>query len=255
MDPILSVHIPKTAGTSLLHSYAHIAGADHILLDYELRTFRATERLGTGRENALRRVARAGLRRLGLGGVASRVGSRLRRREAEPDDMVGVEIVHGHLRIRNYLDRFPDSPRVVVFREPLERMWSNYLHWSRMPEGIPTNPWFTSDMTFEQFAFFDGIRNHQADYVQPLTVDDFDVVGVTQRLDLFLTQFAEMASRHLGRAIEAPDFRVNVTKNGSMPDLGDEFRRQFERFHDADYALYRDALRRALGWDDRSPAG
>ena len=106
MDPILSVHIPKTAGTSLLHSYACITPPEKILLDYELETFPATRRLGFSTEGAAERAAKRLLKRLGLLGVASRLRHRLRARaRAEGDPMEGIEIVHGHLRIRNYLER------------------------------------------------------------------------------------------------------------------------------------------------------
>ena len=95
----ISVHIPKTAGTSLAHVFD--MGTDRaILYDYrsDYSNFMFSER---EREEFLE----------ARGYVLSR-----------------FSFIHGHFSVRKYQDVLPAAKRVTCFRHPISRIISQYKH-------------------------------------------------------------------------------------------------------------------------------
>jgi hypothetical protein len=170
--PLISLHIPKTGGTTFQTWLAVWAG-DGLFLDY------ADQPLAPG--YALRRLARlpADLARL------RRVRRALAARPSRP------VAIHGHFLGRKYRAAFPDAPRAAWFREPLERLVSHYQYWQRQPgSGNPLRRQMVAQrLGLLEFARLPALRNVHRRFLDGLAPADLAVLGWTGEFERSLALF------------------------------------------------------------------
>lgn len=106
---IFFVHIPKTAGTSFREGLLHVIPREKALFDYgpdAPETDAAIRRLYHDKEFTPQRVAE----------IAA----------AE-----NITVISGHFPLARYRKVFPGTTVISFIREPLQRCYSEYLHWQR----------------------------------------------------------------------------------------------------------------------------
>ncbi len=151
---------------------------------------------------------------------------------------------HGHF-LSNPFDAHMKAPHftTVVFREPLERMKSHFRYLKTTVGSVNqrSNMYIDPHMTFRDFAFHPLLINWQTQAVAGKRLEDFDLVGVSEKLIVFQKELHKrLAMAHTLAPIATE--RLNITEFYEEDAFTDAaFERAFKSVHEADYALYAQA--------------
>lgn len=223
---LISLHIPKSAGTSfkiLLESYYK----NSFLEDYDDLP------LNKPFEQALEE--------------AERFSENLNSFKRLKYFIKGIKCIHGHFLIRKYI-KFVNYDNVIFItwvREPLERMQSHYDYWYRTYNPKTTKAFLHKKVveekwSFETFCFSEEMKNIYSKFFHDFSLDDFDFIGVTEFFNEDATYF--MKKLQPNKSIDIP-FN-NVSPDKKTKKMYDEnFVLKFKDFHSADYVIYDYALK------------
>jgi len=147
---VISVHIPKTAGTTFRELLANCFG-DDLCLFY-----------GGWRDRHLAPMV-------------------------QPPS--SLRCIHGHFHARDFEAPFPDARRIVWLRDPVERVCSEYEHHCRHrdPQN-PLSTLVGVGAGLLEFAEHREARNTQSRVLQGLAIDDFAFVGISELFDAELAR-------------------------------------------------------------------
>lgn len=217
---LISLHLPKTAGTSFLAALEQRFGAN-IYRDYGDRPLH---------HGALRRHLQCTKAALGhaVSGLAE-----------EP------ACIHGHflpLKYR-YLRSSSGLTFVTWFRDPVQRIVSHYNYWRREYEaataGTLHRKVVEEDWSLEQFALSPQLRDVYRIFLWHFPIQRFDFIGITE---FFEEDLQDFSSRFLN-ATAAPDTRnAGPAGAGRTHAVEAELEARIRRYHARDVALYEKAL-------------
>jgi hypothetical protein len=216
---LISLHIPKTAGTSFRIALEEKFGSG-LLRDYDDRPIHSSP--GERNAKALR-------------------DCRLNRERA----FEGVTCIHGHFLPRKYMPLIEKkATRLVTWmRDPVERLASNYQHWKRFgqcDQGSPLVRRFIDERwSFERFCFAGELKDLYSQFLWDFPFTRFDFVGITEHYEEDMAYFS-----HGFLDAPAAVYRCNgnpdSTGRNYVSDPG--LRADIASFHAKDMALYRQAL-------------
>jgi hypothetical protein len=157
----LSIHIPKTAGTTLAKIFDDTS-LRRVMYDY-----------GTERDlTAVRRCP-------------DEV------REHRDFIQSYFQYLHGHFHYLKYADVFPQSPVIATIRHPVDRVISQYFHIIR--DGDPNNKRhkriMNGEMNVVEFSKIDFIGNAQWYYLEGRPIKDYDFIFIQEQLAKSLELF------------------------------------------------------------------
>lgn len=246
-------HVEKTAGTTVLKHLISGFPADEVLrhsgaLGFTLQSDlpivnHGVAKFDHGLEQTLRRLVDSteiGKKLLTLKRALDEV---MLPESRDPYEVIeDISVVIGHFRA----DLFDTVERpkevAMVFRDPLDRMISQYLHYNRRRGVTRWRVNHPFGLSFEDYAFDPHNVNFQTNCLGTYDLDDIDIVGVTREMDKFLQSIGILDEcESASRFNEAPGNATCRFRQG----LGDSFVREFEDVHSADYELYESALVRA----------
>ncbi|MFN2288275.1 MAG: hypothetical protein ABR578_08085 [Chromatocurvus sp.] len=223
---LISLHLPKTAGTSF-RALLEAHYGDRLIDDYADRPLH--ERVAARRTRAVR---------AGIGLLL------------HADRLRGVDAVHGHFLAIKYSLWSSGSGwrRVTWLRDPVERLASHYHYWRRSFDADTAGPlhrrMMEEDWSLERFCLGPELRNVYRQFLWGVPLARLDFVGITE---YYATDAEDFARRFLGLS-ELPGLQSSETENANpaatvryVDDV--ELRARIERHHAADVALYREALR------------
>lgn len=157
--PIIYLHIPKTAGTSFRMSAEQYFGPDQVLNDYGEESPNTSDDIKSavyGNDDP------AKLRKTGL----------------------EKKFLTGHFSMAKYREIFPNSPVVTFFREPVDRVISEYVHFSSH---------YNFEGTLQEFYRKPHFQNRQARSMSGALPTDLDFYGITEdyqnSLEIFNTLY------------------------------------------------------------------
>ncbi|MBU1200588.1 hypothetical protein KJ953_03615 [Patescibacteria group bacterium] len=156
----------------------------------------------------------------------------------DPDNLPGdFRVIHGHYDLETFKNKMVDPFLTVVLREPLERMISQYIHWRR---NAGSRAWrvnlpFDSNLSFEDYAMNVGFRNYQSRALSGVDLGEFDVVGVTEYLNLFLKQMESGCGESVKRLNQSPT-KTSLKELGVLDEVN--FTKKFKEYHWKDYENY-----------------
>src|SRR5882757_7421029 len=177
---LISVHIPKCAGTSFRH-ILHTLYGDNLWSNY---------------------------------------GHIFTRAQAQPGQVpAGTACIHGHFLADAFDDLFPRRRLMTWVRHPVERVVSNYYHFLRSPDMRDDccRHLFEERLSLRQFAELDWMRNEATRYLAGKTVEEFEFVGVAEQFTASLAVFAKNFG--WDPPLSVPRENVNPSRVGERYDL------------------------------------
>lgn len=192
----VSVHIPKTAGTTLAHIFDH-ASDRRVMFDY-----------ASDYSNILFDDA-----------------GRERFTQALPFITSHFHFIHGHFYLDKYADLIPDARLITCFRKPVERVISQFRHvWY---EGNPNSPLVKRiEDGFDIVDFASGdynVANAHRKHLSDRDPRDLDFVFINERLseglDLFQRTFPGTIQNQW--ALNVPKINDGMTRetNSNRPKI------------------------------------
>ncbi|MEJ0049173.1 MAG: sulfotransferase family 2 domain-containing protein [Rhodospirillales bacterium] len=158
---LISVHVPKCAGTSLRGALARMFGHEAVYHDYGDRPIDPASPMNLDPDGFYERMGRSGFKHL-----------------------AGKRAVHGHFNIGKYRN-FSARLRITFVREPIDRMISHYFFWKdTRPNGHSLHEYvFHNDIDIENFARLPLIRRfYTASIFAGVDMKQFDLIGFHDRL-------------------------------------------------------------------------
>jgi hypothetical protein len=215
---LLSVHVPKTAGTSFFKTLQDVYGPRVLWHNndwVEIATPEASER----------RQRLAGELIGGPELFAQR-----------------FDAIHGHFSAGKYTGLFPDAQLVAFVRDPYQHVVSCY-EFAVRSESLPHpghHAFKARKMSI--FELIEMYPDHQSMYLDGVPLDRFALIGLHERyresLGLFERIFGKTIADH-GRYENA-----NPRRHGDAYDVSIDVRRAVERYRAGDIELYRRAAER-----------
>jgi hypothetical protein len=202
---IISVHVPKCAGTSFRTVLGEVCGA-RIWYNY--------------------------------GVIFSREHARA---ELVPP---GVGLIHGHFLADAFDALFPQRRLVTWVRHPVERLVSNYHHFLRSPDMRDDccRALHEKRLSLREFADLEWMRNETSRYLANKPVDDFEFIGISERFNESVGLFCEtFGFRNVARF---PHENANPDRGKELYDLSREDREHILRRNFVDLEWYDQAVRR-----------
>lgn len=216
---IISLHLPKTAGTSFGACLAGHFG-ERYKDDYGDQVI--SRPVETRHQQAL--LAGRVLTGQGLG---------------------EIECVHGHFLPVKYLplSTTRDLTFITWMREPMARMFSHYYYWQQTYDERTAAPHhrqvIEEGWTLERFCLSEQFRNIYTQYLWEFPLESFDFIGICEYFQQDLQEFSQ---RYLSTRFEPRHF--NATRcSKSRGELDPEFLQEVRNFHAEDIELYATALR------------
>lgn len=202
---IISVHVPKTAGTSFRLVLDEVCGA---------RTWYNYGTIFT-REQA--------------------------REELVPPD---TTLIHGHFLADAFDELFPERQLVTWVRHPVERLVSNYHHFLRTPDMRDDccRALHEHKLSLREFSDLEWMRNETSRYLANKPVGDFEFIGISERFDESIRQFCgTFGFREVARL---PRANVNPGRSSESYELSQADREHILGRNAADMEWYDLAMRR-----------
>jgi hypothetical protein len=219
---LISVHMPKTAGSSFRATLAETFG-ERLLADYGDYPLAAppAERHVRALEHAL---------------------------AVRPDHLLSRSCVHGHFLPVKYLPLADAMPcRFVTWlRDPVDRLVSHYDYWHRSYDPQASN---TSSLhrrvveegwDLERFCTAPELRNVYSAFLWAFPLRYFDFVGISE---CYAEDLCEFSAKFLGTNVVPQSLNRSERQRGAT-DLPVALRRRVRAFHASDVQLYEWALRR-----------
>jgi hypothetical protein len=206
---LVSLHIPKTAGTSFRNILKDVYGSDN--------------------------VARLDIRR------NIELNSKVLRANKIKS---GIKVLHGHFAYSKLVESFDiaeGTPVVTWLREPAERVISNYFYLDKIlrkelnEKKKDLNILAKMEKTLLEYAATEANRNRMSKFLDGISPDEFFFIGFT---DHYEEDLADLA-----RLLNWKNYNLhqhNIT--GSKPEVDDESLQKIRELNRDDYELYEHAL-------------
>ena len=241
---ILSLHIEKTAGTSLQAFWEESFGRSNVLI-YNLehqKLIRSSDfminRTSPRYENIKNILNQNRAVRYIYRKIIKKINSYSFKSFGIPldSDIEDYSVIHGHFDIGQFREKFPNHYTVAIVRDPLKRMISQYLHWqnsfgvSYWHKNIPYHP----NITFEEYSLMPELQNFQSSVINSINLTNFDIIGVVDYLDILFAEIAKDFNIH-----KPVHPKVLNKYHGSQSiTISKSFASKFRKFHSQDYLLY-----------------
>lgn len=214
---IISLHLPKTAGTSFKTAlqehfgerYAEDYGDNIYSLDFDEHI-----------SNAIR-DSRAILKM----------------------DYSNKKCIHGHFLPLKYklLSEKMDLKFITWMRDLVERLLSQYYYWkSTEPDqsAIHHKNFLEENWSIEKLCLDPKYRNMYAHYLSGFPLEEFEYIGITEFYEQDLQWFAK---EYLGKSL--PNYHENMTpRDLDKTNIDKGLVKAIREFHKEDFDLYRKAL-------------
>ena len=209
---LVSLHIPKTAGTSFRNILKSVYGD--------------------------RAVVRLDINNKGV----TRLNQKIYTEQQPPS----AKVIHGHFvygDIENRFDLPPHFKKITWLRNPVQRVVSNYYYLEAILKTLLSekrknlNILSKMQRSLLEYAGDEINRNRQAKFLKGIQLEDFDFVGIQEDFNEDLVEIAKV----LNWSKYPEPIHQNKTPT-ERPPLDPEILRQIERLNQEDMNLYREAL-------------
>lgn len=211
---LISIHIPKTAGTSFRNILKGVYGEDGVV-------------------------------RLDIGLVQKEVSIN-QQHYLHSELPNGTRVVHGHFSYPLFREKFQapaDAPIITWLRDPVDRVISNYFYLAKRlreeldEQGKGLNILGKMQRSLLEYARFEPAQNRMSKFLTGLELEDFFFVGIQEEYELSLQRLSGLLEWE-----EYPVFHHNKTGAAHPKRVSDEERAIIRSLNQKDVALYERAL-------------
>lgn len=218
---IISLHLPKTAGSSFAKSLEEHFGAA-LLKDY------GDFPINTPEYQRNKAALQASLQ------------------NAEERDFSSIECIHGHFLPLKYLllSVRQELKFVTWMRDPVQRMLSHYYFWkrtynretsARLHCRVVEENW-----SVERFCLSQELRDIYKQFLWGFPLEKFDFIGI---IDHYQSDFIYFCKKYLGVHLE--EYKENIGDK-SQYLIDEKLYNDIKNFHRYDMDLYKKALTQRL---------
>lgn len=215
---IISLHMPKTAGTSFKASLMHYFGSGY-LDDYDFPISKPPEARHAEALSKSRSIAESGLG--------------------------DITCIHGHFLPIKYRAVSAIEPVTFVtwLRDPVMRLLSHYHYWQTSYDPQTSAPHhkrvIDEAWTLEKFCLSEYFKNIYSQYLWCFPLESFSFIGISEYYEEDLRDFSDL---YLSSSLQ-PQCKNVGKRGGSSRELEPDFLDAVREFHAADMELYQRALK------------
>lgn len=217
MNIFISLHLPKTAGSSFRAALEQTFG-HHLLKDYQ----------GSG---------------ISLPQYKRHQKALQQAQTIATNGLQNVECVHGHFLPFKYLLLDDTTPLTFItwMREPVSRAISHYYYWQRNYNSETSAPHHKKVIeerwSLEKFCLSLEFQNIYCQYLWAFPLEYFSFIGITEHYDKDVKYFSD---NFLRKAL--PVLKVNTGTLAEEIPLSKKALKKIQLFHQKDITLYQKAL-------------
>jgi len=156
----------------------------------------------------------------------------------------GVRCIHGHFWAGKYDRQAPNAPRITWLRHPVKRLVSHYYFWLSKPE-LPhsLHKYFVQNkLSLLEFAHLPQLQNLMSSiFLRGRSLDEFEFVGIQEH---FREDLDSLCHQMKWPKQEMPEERRTVHKDYKPNAMDAETEKKLCALNEADIALYESALQR-----------
>ncbi|MCH2051199.1 MAG: glycosyltransferase 61 family protein [Trichodesmium sp. ALOHA_ZT_67] len=144
---LISIHVPKTAGTTFRKVLEQVYGLEAVIVDYP-------------------------------GEHRKRFDNQWETRKSK------IKVIHGHFGVNKYEKYFPEVKQIAWIRHPIHRLISHYFFWLNQPLDKIQNSsqrfLVENQISLLEFAQLPDIRNITSRFLNRRKITDFYFVGIQE---------------------------------------------------------------------------
>lgn len=210
---LISLHIPKTAGTSFYHSLQESYG------------FSQVARLDI--KDNIQKIL---------------LNTKEYHSTSLPKE---IDVFHGHFSVSSLYSKFPetkDVPIITWLRDPVQRVLSNYyylqerLNFLVSQHGSHRAILDKMMRSLEEFAVAEINRNKMCKFIGSKPLDEFAFLGILEHYEQELIELSRLIGKRL------TSIKVNVTENRQQKNYLAMQVSLIEKHNQEDMELYKEAL-------------
>ena len=209
---LISVHIPKVAGTSF-RSLLEQSFQDKLYLDYTDKPLQ---------KNKLARILQI---------IKSNYSS-------SPLLLQQYHCIHGHFMPAKYYF-LKQKSFATWFRDPVERVISNYYHWQRNEFKHPKIK--NKNCSLEEYSEIEHFQNLYATYLWGMNLQQFDFIGITENYQNSLTIFEKIYAIHFPSSLE--NLNTNPLKKSASYTIDTDLYNHIAELNKKDVIIYDNAVK------------
>lgn len=142
---LISVHVPKTAGTAFRRVLEQVYGFESVIVDYPGEHRKRFNNQWEGRKSK-------------------------------------IKVIHGHFGVEKYEKFFPKAKKIAWIRHPIHRLISHYFFWLNQPldkiENSSQRLLVENQISLLEFAKLPDIKNITSRFLNRQKITDFYFVGI-----------------------------------------------------------------------------
>jgi hypothetical protein len=216
---LVSVHVPKSAGTAFAHVLAQQYGPG-FFMDYQRGPIHPDL--------------------LGQSMKTWRAAQKKKARQLPPE----TRAVHGHFWAGKYDSIFPRAKKIVWLRDPVRRLVSHYYYFKSKPSLPHPHPrhrqLHEKNLSLLEFARLPEMQNFiTGRWLKDVPLDEFDFVGIQE---FFVEDVAILAQTLGWRSVNVPTQNRTVHPEYEWEKLDPATLQEIESLNGVDVELYRQAL-------------
>jgi len=222
---ILSIHIPKTAGTSFGDGLRKFYGS-RLLHRFDIDHWPGFATPET---------------------IAIHHQKMIEFKSCLQQTMSTYDVIHGHFVADQYAALFPDAKLVSFFRDPYQQTISHYEFLSSIPETHDHRAvklFHEERMSLIDFIRWEAFSNEQSYLLGKVPLQQLTVIGLTEEFGKSLDLFNHVFDTRINNEFW---HRRNPDKSNDSYDIKAEIRKEISQHRAADIELYeraKEAFRR-----------
>ena len=203
---ILSIHIPKTGGTTFRNLLEQVFGEDL----YFYYPHHLEHKIQFPEKNVFdyskRRIVKSDFPNEDY----------LIKQEDYTIPEKTLKCIHGHFRTDKFSKKFTDAEYITWFRDPVQALMSGYKHAVRHPEDINERLAKALNGNLEIENFMNSIiPNPQKRFICKKSLDDFKFIGITEEYERSIKLFCKIFDIELPEKIDTENINPDREKNKS----------------------------------------